>query len=215
MLVSDVISRVRKSSGDEDVLQFTDATVRDWINDAAKECASENLLLQKTATQVVTAGTTDYALPTDILKLHSVRYDNEKIRLMDMNEFDEKISGFGETTRSTPTLGYVWAGKLVIYPAPDNSTKSLAISYTRTPAEVVANGDSIDLPAMYHRRIVDYCLAQVAEQDDDENRYQLKMEEFRSGISALKDQQEWEQDAYPMITVSDRDGGGELAAYYE
>jgi hypothetical protein len=65
------------------------------------------------------------------------------------------------------------------------------------------------LPVGYHVRLVDYCLAQVAQQDDDMNRYQLKMEEFRSGVHNLKDQSEWENDYYPMIGISARDSGQE------
>ena len=215
MIVSEVINRVRKIAGDIDVLQFTDADIMSWINDAAKECASDNQLLQKSATQAVVNGQTDYTLPTDILKLHSVRYDNENIRLMTMQEFDAEVSGFGETNKGAPFVGYVWAGKLVLYPAPDNSTKNLVISYTRTPTEVTAVGNSIDLPTMYHRRIVDYCLAMVAEQDDDLARYQAKMDEFKTGVQNLKDQDEWNYDVYPSITVSDRDMGMNGEFYYE
>jgi len=208
MKVGDVITRVRKIAGDIDVLQFSDADIFTWINDAAKECASDNQLLQKDATTTVTLGVNEYNLPEDILKLHSVRYNTEKLNLVTMNEFDNTISGYGSNEKGTPLVGYVWAGKLKLFPIPDNSTEKIVVSYTRSPVEVIAVSDAIDLPTMYHRRIVDYCLAMVAEQDDDMERYQMKMEEFKTGVQNLKDQPEWDNDQYPSITVSDRDMGG-------
>lgn len=207
MIVQDVINRVRRTVGDVDVLQFADADVYVWINDSAKECAQDNNLLQKTATTVVVNGTSDYNLPADILKLHSVRYDDQKINVLTMEEFDKYVSDFQTTSKGTSTICYIWAAKLTLYPIPDNSTKNLKILYTRTPVEVTANGDAIDLPVMYHRRIVDYCLAMVAEQDDDMERYQIKMQEFKSGVQNLKDTDEWQQDLYPFITTSVRDSG--------
>lgn len=205
MNVGQVISRVRKIVGDTDVLQFTNADCYEWINDATKECASNNQLLQKTATSTVTQGDGDYVLPTDILKIHSVKYDGIKLRTTTMEEADKEFTL--DTAQGTPVVAYVWANVLNLYPIPDNSTKSLQILYTRTPAEVTGDADAIDLPVMYHRRLVDYCLAMVAEQDDDQNRYQMKMEEFRSGVQSLKDDSEWEHDLYPSISVSTRDMG--------
>lgn len=205
MIVSDVISRVRRIAGDMDALQFSDADCLQWINDATKECASNNQLLQKTATQTVTNGDGDYSLPTDILKIHSIKYDGIKLRTLTLQQADEEFTL--DTSKGTPSIAYVWANLLNLYPIPDNSTKQLQILYTRTPVEVTAVGDSIDLPVMYHRRLVDYILAMVAEQDDDQNRYQMKMEEFRSGVQSLKDDPEWEQDSYPFIGISSRDMG--------
>lgn len=209
MLVSDVISRVRVSAGDTDINQFTNANIYQWINDATKECASANQLLQKVATQNTAAGDGDYALPADILKIHSVKYDGVKIRMATLQQADEEFTL--DSSQGTPSIGYVWAGFLNLYPLPD-SVKELKILYTRTPVEVTADGDSIDLPVMYHRRIVDYCLAMIAEQDDDQNRYMMKMQEFQTGVSNLKDEPEWEHDLYPMISMAARDMGD---GYYD
>lgn len=204
MLTSDVISRVRRTAGDVDVLQFTDADMYAWINDACRECASDNNLLQVTATNSSVIGDGEYDLPTNILKLHSVKYDNSKLRMITMQQADEEFNL--DDTTGTPIVGYVWAGKLNLYPLPD-SVKDIKVMYTRTPLEVTEGTDEIDLPIMYHRRVVDYCLAMVAEQDDDQNRYAVKMQEFRSGVQNLKDQPEWENDLYPFITTAPRDTG--------
>lgn len=207
MLASDIIARVRATAGDTDILQFTDATILTWINDATRECASNNNLLQKTGTSNTVAGTQSYPIPADILRLHSVRYNKEKLDILSMSEFDKFVDDYASSQQGTPLVCYLWATNLTLYPIPD-SVKVLTIEYTRTPVDVTLVGNTPDLPVMYHRRLVDYCLAMVAEQDDDMNRYQIKMQEFSDGVQRLRDDQESELDEYPGISVSSRDGGG-------
>lgn len=218
MLVSEIITRVRAAAGDTDVLQFTDNDCIRWINDGMRECAIENELLQKTATSTVVNGTSDYVLPTDIAKLHSVKYDNVKLQFLSMAQFDELITGADSTNdKGTPQYALLWAGNIRLYPTPDNSTSSLRIDYQRQPVEVTATGNTPEIPVDYHRRLVDYCLAMVAEQDDDMNRYQIKMQEFKTGVQDLSENRKQETDMYPMVGISQRDMGEGMwdGFYYE
>ena len=211
MKVQDIITRVRNIAGDTNTLQFTDAQVLDWINDGVRECAIQNNLLQKRATSTVTSGTAAYALPVDILKLHSVRYDGAKLSVKTLQEFEDLVSGT-DTSNGTPQYCYVWAGFINLYPAPDNSTSVMVVDYSYDPATLLIADVATDTPALpvgYHARLVDYCLAQVAQQDDDLNRYQMKMQEFTTGVQNLKDLPEWENDLYPSISISPRDMGEE------
>lgn len=205
MLVSDIISRVRNIAGDINVLQFTDATVIQWINDGMRQCAIDNGLLQKRGTQNTVVDQTDYNLPADILRLHSVKYDGNKLPIRTLEEYD-KIGSFDDTGSGTPVGCYVWAAKLTLFPKPD-AIKVLIIDYIYSPVEVTVAGDTPGIPASYHSRLVDYCLAQVAQQDGDLNLYQLKMQEFSTGVSALKDLPEYEDDLYPSMSISVRDMG--------
>lgn len=202
MLVSAIISRVRSIAGDVEAIQFSDATLYQWINDGMREAASDNNLLQITATIATIPGTVEYSLPTDILKLHSIQYDDTEVPLVTLDEAQNR--GYINSDPGFPVAAWVWAGKIRLFPVP-NTSKSLKVSYTRSPVEITVGTDTPELPLMYHMRLVDYCLAQVAQQDDDLNRYQLKMDEFRSGVHNLKDQPEWENDLYPMISVSEGD----------
>lgn len=212
MKVADCIARVRTVSGDTTSAQFTDQHVIDWINDGIRECAINNNLLQKNGTQDTAVGTASYALPADILKLHSVKFDNIKLRLLTMEEFDKENSGVGTnvtTSAGTPNVAYVWANQLTLYPTPD-AIKTLLISYLYDPVLHVlasASTDEIGLPVSYHPRIVDYCLSQVALQDDDTNRYQLFYDRFISGVRDLKDQPEYAYDLYPSLSIAARDMG--------
>lgn len=205
MDVAAIISRVRRTAGDIDVLQFEDADIIRWINDAMRECASDNQLLQVRATSTTSVGTAEYGVPTDILKLHSVLVDGQKLPVVTLDEYD---SHHGSTlTSGTPVGCYIWAGKITLFPIPDQSAP-LVINYTRNPTEVAVATDVPELPVSYHQRLVDYCLAQVAQQDDDMTRYQMKMDEFRTGVQNLKDHPEWENNLYPTIAVAGADLGG-------
>lgn len=215
MKVIDVISRVRSMSGDTSVLQFSNDDVLTWINDGIIECARQNNLLQKRATQTVVTGQAEYTLPADILKLYSVKYDGNKLPVLTLEEFDEQYSDSSLAPVGTPITSYLWADQVNLHPKPDNSTKALTIDYIYRPETLLIENistDDVPLPISYHQRIVDYCLAQVAQQDDNLNRYQLKMQEFRTGVQELKDQHEYAEDLYPYISVDSRDMGD---GYYD
>lgn len=209
MMIAGVISRVRSVAGDIDAQQFTNDQIINWINDGIRECALANNLLQKRISQMGTVGSSDYSLPSDILKIHSVKYNNEKLRALTLEEFDEYYAGVGQDTDvnpASPGIYYIWAGTLTLYPSPDVSSP-LVIDYIYTPPELTTDSGDVELPLPigYHNRIVDYCLAQVAQQDDDINRYQAKMQEFYTGVQTLKDQPETQEDLFPFISVSSRD----------
>lgn len=212
MKVADVINQVRALVGDISANQFTNEQALDWINNGIRECAVGNNLLNKRASQNTVIGQSDYALPEDILKFHSVFYDDQLLRFITLEEFTKEYQGVGASTtveRSTPSVAYVWAGVLTIYPAP-SQVKVLVINYLYTPAlheiEDITT-DDVFLPISYHQRIVDYCLAQVAQQDEDYERYNIKMTEFKTGVQELKDQPEWTYDLYPSMSLSPRDMG--------
>ncbi len=205
MLVSEITTRVRNIAGDINVLQFTDAMVIDWINDGVRECALQNLLLQKSASTNSAVGVGTVALPTDIMKMHSVSYDGAQLKGLTLQEFEGQFSD-GAVDQGYPALYYVWASVLNLYPIP-NAVKSVRINYIRQPTAVTVAGDTPDLPLGYHARLVDYCLAQVAQQDGDANLYQVKMQEFVTGVQSLKDHPEYDYDLYPSIVTSDRDSG--------
>ena len=202
MRVDDIIARVRTTAGDIDVLQFTDDQILTWVNDGIRECAMENNLLQKRATSVTVVGQEDYALPEDILKLHSITIASHSVKIVSAEE--------ASNHHDCLWLGHLWANNLVLSPVPTKE-EPLVISYIYSPRTVSKTAE-IPLPVGYHSRIVDYCLAQVAQLDDDMSRYQLKMEEFRTGVQNLKFNERSEENLYPSINVSDRNSGD---YYYE
>lgn len=209
MNYQEIITAVRDVAGDTNVLQFTDSTLKRWIEQGMREACIQNNLLQISANTPTVAGTYQYVLPADILKLHSVKYNNSKVRILTLEEFDEQFPEVDLTTKGSPHVAYIWSGQINLHPAPD-AAKTLRIEYLKDPGEVPADlNTECPLPVGYHTRVIDYCLAQVAQQDDDMNRYQIKMQEFLTGVKELKDQPEYSADLYPFISVADRDFGDE------
>lgn len=215
MNVADVVRRVRESAGDIAVLQFSNAVLTDWINDAIRECVIENNLLQARATTSTVVDQADYSLPTDIFKLHSVVLDGYKLEVLTLEQWQERNATGPVTDMPTgsPFVCYIYAGVLTLFPTPDK-IMSMQVNYVQHPPIITYNdGDGtwstpdLQIPQQYHNRIVTYCLAQVAMQDDDYDKYQSLMTEFRTGVVDLKKAKDQEDDLYPFISVSSRDMG--------
>lgn len=217
MLVSDIVRRVRDAAGDLNVLQFSQTTLTDWINDGIRECVIENSLLQARATSSTVVGQTEYVLPADIFKLHSVYTDGYKLEIQTLEQWEQYNTGNHGATpdeNSNQYVCYVYAGVLNLWPKP-TAVKSLVINYTKLPAAITYSAGPPEawdpttppIPEPFHNHIVAYCLAQVALQDDDINRYNLLMQQFRTGVIDLKHLKDQEEDLYPFMSISPRDGG--------
>ena len=208
MKVQEVINRVRTTSGDQTALQYSNEQLIDWINDGIRECAVDNNLLQKSGVQQTILNQDVYTIPADVLKIHSIRWDGSKLTALNMEEFDEQYGNPGTQDVGVPIVWYIWGTELRIYPKPQ-AAKELRIDYLYTPLPHVIGVLDVELslPVGYHSRIVDYCLAQVAQQDDNMTIYNMKMTEFRTGVQQLKDQPESTYDVYSSISVDSRDMG--------
>jgi hypothetical protein len=200
MLISDIVRRVREATGDLAVLQFTDATITDWINDGIELCVEENSLLQGKGVSNTVVNQKDYVLPVDIFKIHSVYFDEDKLRVLTLSEWEDL--DLQRVEYGTPKYACIYAGVLSLSPTPD-SVKPLTINYSKHPAVITFTPPSTWLPAApplptsFHNRIVTYCLAQVALQDDDFAKYQALLSEFRSGVMDLKHLQDQTENLYP------------------
>jgi hypothetical protein len=209
MLVSDIFARVRTQFSDEAGIQLTDAIIMRWINDAMRDIAINNNLLQVRATTPSVVGQDEYGTPTGMLTLHTVRYDGLKLKKISVQEADQTIAN--GTLSDTPQVFWEEAGNFVLYPVP-KAVKTITTIYTRTPVEVAAGGDTPELPIQYHNRIVEYCIAQAAEMDDNPQLASMKMQQFEGKVTQHKDQDFEGNDFYPQISVSERDA--DLDFYY-
>ena len=207
--VSDIAIRVKRQFGDEDGAQITDADILRWINDAMRDIALRNNLLEVKAATATVAGTQDYALPTDLLTLHSVRYGTNKLKSLSLQEADEFMDT-DSTNKGVPAYYSMWGQTISLYPIPQDSITSLNIYYTRQPLVVSDNSQTPEIPAVYHLRLVEYCIAQAFELDSEPDSYAAKMAQFNQGVQSTKDNSEWKQrDFYPSIFVSLDDTGGD------
>ena len=208
MLVSEIATRVKRQFGDEAGAQITDADIMRWINDAQREIAANNDLLQATATSNIVAGTDQYNLPTDVLTLRSVRYNGRRLALMTADEAANYVNQDTAKSSGEPTAYSLWGLKIDLYPTPAAAlVGGLSVAYTKIPTQVTALGDTPELPQQYHGRIVEYCLAQAHELDDNMESYQAKMNQFQDGMDRMKGMDAPDQIVYGGISTSIADAG--------
>jgi hypothetical protein len=210
MNVAEVKSRVMRTFGDESGAQVTSEDIIRWINDGQMEIARSNHLLEQKATADVILGQDSYAYPVDTLEIWALRYDNYKIRVLSMEQADEYITNFEDSKnyqQGIPQVYWAWEDTLYLYPVPDRSiTAGLTIYYSKVPQQVAGDADVPELPLKYHPRIVDYCLKQAYELDEDYNASSLKEAQLNNDLENMLNSEKWTtQDFYPVITVRHED----------
>lgn len=216
MIVSEIITRVRRVFGDEAAVQIEDDDIIRWINDAQIEIVMKNdSALQKTDFVNLVAGQGTYVLPADLLLLRSLRYKYSDmasfsaLRYQNMQQFDESIDGWDGSfyNQSHPILFTMFEGKATLFPVPDqSSTGGLKVLYSQRPTPVVASVDSLALPLIYHNTVFMYCMWQASLLDEDHEPAMMYRSNFQSNVTDLinKENQDPVQ-KYQTITVMEYD----------
>lgn len=207
MNVSEITSRVKFQFGDESGVQIDDSKIIRWLNDGLREFAYQNRLFQAKATVPIVVGTKAYVLPPNLLRLHAVKVDFVPIKEMSVIEVDEYISqADGTTSTGSAQVYWMYGDEINLYPIPD-SVQTLQIYYSKVPDELAATTDVIPVPEEYRTRLVEYCLTQAYEMDENFKAAQIKGEQFRSGLNDMRDAQQSIRDStYPQINyISDMD----------
>ena len=216
MKVSDIITRVQRTFGDEAGVQLTTEDIIRFINDGVREIIYKNeSLLQKTATANSVANQQDYSLPVDLLILRGISWKDSsetsyhKLKARSLNEFNEYIDGWDGTDygNGVPVTYMVFEDQITLFPTPSTSTAAaMKIYYQRSPTDVVASIDTPDIPSIYHEIIVKYCLQQAYEMDEDVEAVALKQKDIMESVNFLRGRSEWTpEETYPTITVRAED----------
>jgi hypothetical protein len=194
MILSDIIKRVQRQFGDDVQAQITTDDIVRWVNDACLEIVTNNHTNQGSSigNSPVEAGKDTYNLPADLYLLRAVRVNGKIVRGTTYEQlaatYFGRLSDTGEPYEGDPEWYWVDAGKLRLVPTPNTSLGSVDIMYVKRPDVLTASMLTIepDVPTEYHPRIVEYCIAQAAELDDNMQSYQLKMSEFQTNLTKLK-----------------------------
>lgn len=212
MNVTDVVTRVQRLFGDEADVQLTEADVIRWINDAQREIVMHNEgVLQTTGLINLVADQDEYAFPTDLFILRSLRYkftddlSYNSIKFLNLQEFDTFISGWDGTFSGSarPQVYTTYENKIFLYPRPsENVTDGLKVLYSKKPTEISTSADPISLPIVYHNVIVKYCYMMAQEMDEEYEASAAAFATFRDDINTLSFKERHGSDEfYPTITV--------------
>lgn len=216
MIVSDVMTRVRRSFGDESGVQITDADLIRWINDGIRELVKHNeTLLQTIAVANLVALQQEYTLPEDLLILNTITIKPDgwqsflPLKAYSFAQFNQMVDSWDGTQQppDSPSVYTRYANKLILFPVPAKSlTNALKIYYNRQPVDVTNSADPLDIPIQYHETLVKYCQSQAYEMDEDWDAAQLKDAATSSDIALLRGREDWNiQEHYPVITIREED----------
>lgn len=216
MIVSDIVTRVRRIFGDEAAVQVTDADIMRWINDGQIEVVKHNDgALQKTSLINIVANQSSYTLPTDLLILRSLRYkfsdmlSFSALRYKNMQQFDDSIDGWDGTayTAARPEFFTMYEGKALLFPTPDQSfTSGIKVLYNQKPTDVTTLSDALSLPLIYHNTLLKYCMWQASLLDEDHEPALMYKTDFQNDMSMLRTRETTEATAtYTTITVLEYD----------
>lgn len=209
MIAADVISRVKRSFGDESGAQITDDDILRWITDGQNEVAQLHGLLETQGTTYTVAGIPDYDLPDALVALLSVYVADEKVKNLSTQEFDEYIRKWNDGNQNGVTT-YVytsWGNKISLFPTPQ-SQQTLVLKFTCFPAPVDSSASELNVPLRYHNRVVEYVMQQAYELDENFEAATMKGNQFADRMSQELGDEQWdEQGAYPTILVRTEDAG--------
>jgi hypothetical protein len=215
MNLGDVKTRVKRQFGDESAVQIDDNDITRWVNDGIEYIVMHNEgLLEKVSTINRTANVQDYSLPSDLLMLKSVhtKINPESLSYThmlgyDLQKFDSYIDGWDGTYFGTgPSYIYtIYADLLRVFPIPESDiTDGFKFFYNRKPNTLDVGDDNVvlDLPITYHNGVVDYCLQQAYELDENFDGANAKQAQLQNVINMNRYNDGWpNKEFYPTITA--------------
>lgn len=216
MNVGDIITRVRRTFGDEAAVQVSDDDVIRWVNDAQIEIVRQNDgALQKTDYVNLVANQSQYTMPSDLLILRTLRYkyasmlSYSTLKYKNMQQFDDSVDGWDGNAFSSgdPQFFTMFEGKVMLFPIPSTSaTNGLKVLYNQKPTDVVDSTSTPSLPLIYHSTIVKYCLWQASMLDEDHEVAVMHQGNFVSDVKLMMTRETTEATAtYPSITTLEYD----------
>jgi len=168
---------------------FGDTEIKDMLNDAQIEVATDTDPLLTFRTFTTADGDTRFPLPSDFMKMRSVEIDISTTRRHQLiwtsfDEFNSFISGnfilkgqpaywkveLGAVDVTTNSPGDVW-----IYPGADDNggdNYTLRIYYHQLPQAMSADAEISELPEMLHKAICYYAAIVLSRKDNARGRMQ-------------------------------------------
>jgi hypothetical protein len=179
-----LIARARSFVRDEGASFIDDDDLGNWINEAHKDIAARLEVMQRTETGTTT-GTITLPLTagTFTVAVLSLRLGTTDVQFVN----DAVFNSWADATSTPPTtLGKVFNGEIVLYPA-DTVDYELKVAFI--PADLVQPNDLHTLPQQLERKLIEYAVAQANLKDGDyaaSDRWFLKYEQGLPQVSLGK-----------------------------
>lgn len=210
--VGQLQTALNRQFGDESAVQVALTDVVRWINQAQLEIVKDNNILRSTGTVDLVAGTYAISLATlNVLTIKALHLNGAPIRFVPFEQYEQTIQKNDplRTNVNTPTMWTEWAGTLYLYPTPSTSYPGgLTVYFQQSPADISSASDKLSVPDIYFNAVLQYCLQQAYELDENWSGSQVKAEQFQSSIMSLAEKgSSPSSEFYPMPTISPGDDG--------
>lgn len=175
-----VVTAIRDRLGEPTAGQWSDAQLRRWINEGARDMARRTRQLEDTTTISTVAGTGEYTLPATVLEVRGAYYapgDGRQVPLIARawegmnNVWGQYRDQEGGDPAMFTTWGFAPALKVRLYPVPGTSSKTVTLYIARLPVDLTTDGtdtnDAVDFPDAWIDGLYDFATYQALFKDRD------------------------------------------------
>lgn len=208
--VQNVADSVKRQFGDESGVEVQDSDIIRWVNDAQYEIVTKNPEVNAGMVTVnVTSGQTLYPLLTnvpDMLVIHSIHYKGEYLNNLSFLEAQQTIIRSEDTETGDPKFWYEYAGNVNLWPKPTSSvTAGLTIFYSKAPTLITTLGQTLSVSDSYFKAVIDFCLTQAHEMDDNFQASNVKQQQFETALQVQANRTHAQDAFYPTIIMLPED----------
>jgi len=195
---NDVMSLIRRLFGDDAAVQILDSDLISWINMGQLDIATKLQCIQATAVTSSIVGTSAYSVPTDIIKMESVYFNNVPLRATSMDSIQTMIGDTIGTDQADPRYWWLWANMIYVYPVP-STIYPIEINYIKRPANVVNAASSLSLPDTYFNALCEYVMAKAQELDENLQGSQISQQKYGEYVTNLMNIERSESGSFPVV----------------
>src|SRR5678815_821927 len=177
VLLSTALTAVRERLDESTERQWSNVELRRWLNEGAKDAARRTFALMDSTTITLIAGTSEYAVPANVLQIYTVEWiptDLRHVVLQARTRAALPSMPYQDTDTGEPRLYTTWGFpptlKLKVFPAPyDVGTLKLFVSRLPTDLALTGSADAsaIDFPEGWVEILYDYCEYRALRKDRD------------------------------------------------
>lgn len=159
---------------------WTDAQLRRWINEGARDMARRTRHLKDTTTIATVAGTGEYTVDADVLEVEQAYYapgDARQVPLIPRAwEGMNAVWGqYRDQQGGDPAMFTTWGFspnlKLRLFPVPGSSSKTVTLYVSRLPTDLATDGSAsataVDFPDAWIDALYDFATYQALFKDRD------------------------------------------------
>ena len=176
MKLEEIIRDVRSTINEATPRFYDDNDLIRWINEAIKDVARKSEFLQVKTTIAVTAGTSEYTMPADILRATVIQFVTTasptqvyKLQYVDIQSVDD-FYGMTPSTQGPPVLytlfGFPPNLKVTLYPTPSEDG-TLTVYYYQGPDVIDTPSSDVAIPDTWADLIGKYATYRALLKDRD------------------------------------------------